>query len=64
MAVASAGAMVGLTLVTAVTLAVLGFPRLTTHTALSVGELLDVLKLVLGTVAGVGALVASCPGAS
>ena len=36
----------------------LGFPHLAHHKALSVNDLLEVLKLVLGTVAGVGALAA------
>ncbi|MEV0400881.1 hypothetical protein [Actinoallomurus sp. NPDC050550] len=56
--VAGLGAGVGLATVTVVGLAVLGFPHLAQHKALSVGDLLDVLKLVLGTVAGVGALAA------
>lgn len=56
--IAGAAALVGLAVVTVVTLAVLGFPHLATHKTLSVGDLLDVLKLVLGTVAGVGALAA------
>lgn len=56
--VAGVGAVVGLTTVTIIVLAALGFPRLAPHGALSVSDLLDVLKLVLGTVAGVGALAA------
>ncbi len=39
-------------------LAGLGFPYVAPHKALSLGDLLEVLKLVLGTVAGVGALAA------
>lgn len=58
LAIASAGVAVGLTFVTVATLAVLGFPSLTVHKTLSVNEFLDVLKLVLGTVAGGGALAA------
>ncbi|MCO5999824.1 hypothetical protein [Actinoallomurus rhizosphaericola] len=56
--IAGIGAVVGLAVVTVVALAMLGFPRLGAHRALSVGDLLEMLKLVLGTVAGVGALVA------
>jgi uncharacterized protein YjbI with pentapeptide repeats len=56
--VAGCAALSGLAIVTVTALAVLGFPRLAAHRDLSVGDLLDVLKLVLGTVAGVGALAA------
>ncbi|MFB4304298.1 pentapeptide repeat-containing protein [Actinomadura sp. NTSP31] len=55
--VASITAVVGLVVVLAAVLAVLGFPHLE-HKPLSTSQLLDVVKLVLGTVAGVGALFA------
>ncbi|GAA4600596.1 hypothetical protein GCM10023195_00360 [Actinoallomurus liliacearum] len=58
LAVAGLSVAVGLAMVTVVALAVLGFPHLARHKDLSVGDLLDVLKLVLGTVAGAGALAA------
>ncbi|WP_433236488.1 hypothetical protein [Actinomadura nitritigenes] len=53
--VASITAVVGL--VMAAVLAVLGFPHLE-HKPLSTSQLLDVVKLVLGTVAGVGVVAA------
>ncbi|WP_329250439.1 pentapeptide repeat-containing protein [Actinoallomurus sp. NBC_01490] len=56
--VAGFGAVLGLAAVTVVALAILGFPGLTHHKVISIGDLLEVLKLVLGTVAGVGALAA------
>ena len=56
--VAGVGAVVGLAALTVAAFAVLGFPHLAPLAALSVGDLLEVLKLVLGTVAGVGALAA------
>lgn len=55
--VASIAAAVGLVVVMMAVLAVLGFPRLE-HKPLSTSQFLDVVKLVLGTVAGVGALFA------
>ncbi|MBD2897862.1 hypothetical protein amrb99_68290 [Actinomadura sp. RB99] len=45
-------------MVMTVVLAVLGFPHLQHTKALPLSQMLDVLKLVLGTVAGVGALFA------
>ncbi|WP_200842484.1 pentapeptide repeat-containing protein [Actinomadura sp. K4S16] len=48
----------GLVVVMTAVLAVLGFPHLEHTKALPLSQLLDVLKLVLGTVAGVGALFA------
>ena len=55
--IASITAVIGLVVVMATVLAVLGFPHLE-HKPLSTSQLLDVVKLVLGTVAGVGALFA------
>ncbi|MEV0663868.1 hypothetical protein ACIBI3_21860 [Actinomadura luteofluorescens] len=56
--VASITAVGGLVVVMTAVLAVLGFPHLEHTKALPLSQLLDVLKLVLGTVAGVGALFA------
>jgi hypothetical protein len=56
--VAGVCAVTGLVTLTVVALAGLGFPHLAHHAALSVNDLLEILKLVLGTVAGVGALAA------
>ncbi|MDL4813130.1 pentapeptide repeat-containing protein [Actinomadura opuntiae] len=56
--VASVTAMAGLVVALTAVLAVLGFPHLQQVRALPLAQLLDVLKLVLGTVAGVGALFA------
>ncbi len=56
--VAGVAALTGLAAVTVVALAVLGFPSLAAHESLTVGDLLEMLKLVLGTVAGGGALAA------
>ncbi|WP_344282920.1 pentapeptide repeat-containing protein [Actinomadura napierensis] len=58
MTTASITAVAGLVVVMAAVLAVLGFPHLQHTKALPLSQLLDVLKLVLGTVAGVGALFA------
>lgn len=55
---ASVTAVAGLVVVMTSVLAVLGFPHLQHAKALPLSQLLDVLKLVLGTVAGVGALFA------
>lgn len=55
---ASITAVAGLVVVMTSVLAVLGFPHLQHTRALPLSQLLDVLKLVLGTVAGVGALFA------
>ncbi|MGK5558828.1 hypothetical protein ACSNOI_45230 [Actinomadura kijaniata] len=56
MTVATVSALVGLGL--ALVLAVLGFPKVQDTKELPLKQLLDVLKLVLGTVAGTGALFA------
>ncbi|MGI5330937.1 pentapeptide repeat-containing protein [Actinomadura nitritigenes] len=56
--VASVTAVAGLVVVMTAVLAVLGFPHLQHTKALPLSQMLDVLKLVLGTVAGVGALFA------
>lgn len=56
--VATVAALVGLTAVIVGVLAMLGFPRLEPAKSLPPEQLLDVLKFVLGTVAGVGALMA------
>ncbi|WP_433136418.1 pentapeptide repeat-containing protein [Actinomadura nitritigenes] len=58
MTTASITAVVGLVVVMTSVLAILGFPHLQHTKALPLSQLLDVLKLVLGTVAGVGALFA------
>lgn len=58
MTTASVTALAGLVVVMTSVLAVLGFPHLQHAKALPLSQLLDVLKLVLGTVAGVGALFA------
>ncbi|MFB4304299.1 pentapeptide repeat-containing protein [Actinomadura sp. NTSP31] len=55
---ASVTAVAGLVVVMTSVLAVLGFPHLQHAKALPLSQLLDVLKLVLGTVASVGALFA------
>ncbi|GAA1526655.1 hypothetical protein GCM10009678_05170 [Actinomadura kijaniata] len=55
---ATVAAVVGLALVMIAVLAALGFPRLEPAKSLPARQLLDVLKFVLGTVAGVGALFA------
>ncbi|GAA2167994.1 pentapeptide repeat-containing protein [Actinomadura napierensis] len=56
--VAGVTAVAGLVVLMTVALAVLGFPHLKHTSTLPLTQLLDVLKLVLGTVAGVGALFA------
>ncbi|MCA2229315.1 DUF1616 domain-containing protein [Nonomuraea aurantiaca] len=56
--IATSVAVLGLAAVMVLVLAVLGFPQLAPTGALPPSQLLEVLKLVLGTVAGVGALFA------
>ncbi|MER6816329.1 pentapeptide repeat-containing protein [Spirillospora sp. NPDC000708] len=58
MTIASVTAVAGLVVAMTTVLAVLDFPHLQHNTALPLSQLLDILKLVLGTVAGVGALFA------
>jgi hypothetical protein len=56
--IATSVAVLGLAAVMVLVLAVLGFPQLAPTGALPPSQLLEVLKLVLGTVAGAGALFA------
>ncbi|GAA4966958.1 hypothetical protein HD597_003874 [Nonomuraea thailandensis] len=56
--IAASVAFLGLAAVMVIVLAVLGFPQLAPTGALPPSQLLEVLKLVLGTVAGAGALLA------